>query len=67
MCVDFTDLNKYYPKDFYPLSSIYQKIEVVSRHEVLNFLNLYKGYHQALMDPEDAPKLAFITNWGIFA
>lgn len=66
ICVDFTNLNKYCPKDFYSLSSINQKIEVVLGNEVLNFLDLYKGYRQVLMDPKDAWKMAFISNWGIF-
>lgn len=62
MCVNFTDLNKYCPKDFYPLPSTDQKIIDVSRHEVLNFLDLHKVYNQVLMGPEDTPKVTFITN-----
>lgn len=45
MCLDFTDLNTYCPKDFYPPHSIDQKIEVILGYQVLNFLDLYIGYH----------------------
>lgn len=67
MYVDFTDLNKHCPKDFYPLPSIDQKIESVAGFCVLSFLDLYKGYHQVLMHPLDASKTVFITDWGVFA
>lgn len=67
MCVDFTDLNKACPKDCYPLPSIDQKIEVVAGYNILNILDLYKGYHQVLMDAEDTPKRALITACGIYA
>lgn len=67
MCVDFTDLNKVCPKDCYPLPYIDQKIEAVAAYNILNFLDLYKGYYQVLTDAEDAPKTIFITSWGIYA
>lgn len=67
MCIDFTDLNKSCPKDCNPLSSIDQKVESIARHEVLSFLDLSRGYHHALMDPVDATKTTFITEWRVFA
>ena len=56
MCVDYTDLNKYCPKDCYLLSNIDQKVEAVTGYEVLIFLDAYKEYHQILMVEEDAKK-----------
>lgn len=50
-----------------PLSFHGPKIKTVVGHEVLSFFDLYKGYHQALMDFDDAPKTPFITVWGIFS
>lgn len=50
MCVDFMDIKKHYLKDFYPLLSIDLNIEVISNYKVLNFLNLYREYHQVLID-----------------
>lgn len=67
MCVDFTNLNKACPKDCYPLLPIEQKIEAVTGYDVRSFLNLYNGYYHVMIDKDDAPKIAFITNWGIFA
>ena len=32
MCVDFTDLNKAYPKDSYPLSQIDLLVGLMARH-----------------------------------
>lgn len=61
MCVDITDLNNVCPKNCYSLSSINQKFEAVADQDVLNFLDLYKGYHQVFMDSEDAPNTTFIT------
>lgn len=67
MCVDYTDLNKFCPKHpSDPLPVIDQKVEAISGYEVLMFLDAYKGYHQILMAEEDADKMAFITDIGVF-
>lgn len=63
MCIDFTDQNKYCPKDC-PQPVII--VEAVSGYEVLFFLDAYKGYHQIMMDEQDAQKTAFITDLGVF-
>ena len=31
-----------------------------------SFVDCYAGYHQILMDEEDAEKTAFITPWGMY-
>ncbi|PKA57782.1 hypothetical protein AXF42_Ash015159 [Apostasia shenzhenica] len=36
MCVDFTDLNKACPKDFYPLSKIDRLVDCSAGYSVLN-------------------------------
>lgn len=66
MCIDYTDLNKYCPKDCYPLPVIDIIVEAVSGYGVLMFLDAYKGYHQIMMDEQDAEKTAFITDFGVF-
>lgn len=66
LCIDFTDLNKYCPKSCYPLPTIDIIVEAITGYAVLMFLDAYKGYHQILMDEEDAEKTAFITDIGVF-
>nr|GEW47853.1 hypothetical protein [Tanacetum cinerariifolium] len=51
MCVDFTDINKAYPKDCYPLPEIDWKIESLSGFHLKCFLDAYKGAtYQRLVD-----------------
>ncbi|GJS15310.1 reverse transcriptase domain-containing protein [Tanacetum coccineum] len=64
MCVDFTDINKACPKDFYPLPEINWKIESLSRFRLKCFLDAYKGYHQIQMAEEDENKTAFYAGEG---
>nr|GEU34730.1 reverse transcriptase domain-containing protein [Tanacetum cinerariifolium] len=46
MRVDFTDINKACPKDYYPLSEIDWKVECLLGFRLKCFLDAYKGYHQ---------------------
>ncbi|GKC08383.1 reverse transcriptase domain-containing protein [Tanacetum coccineum] len=66
MCVDFTDLNKSYLKDCYPLPEIVWKVESLCGYPFKCFLEAYKGYHQIQMAEEDEEKTAFHTNQGVF-
>ena len=43
MCVDYTSLNKAFPKD--PFPRIDQIIDSTSGCEILSFLDAYSGYH----------------------
>ncbi|GKF67482.1 hypothetical protein Tco_0197161, partial [Tanacetum coccineum] len=54
------------PKDYYPLSKIDLKIEVVVRHPLKSLLDTYKGYHQVQMSEEDEEKTAFYTDQGTY-
>ncbi|KAL9241089.1 hypothetical protein vseg_015239 [Gypsophila vaccaria] len=67
MCVDFTNLNKSYPKDWYLLPRIDQFVHLMSGQSTLSFLNAFSGYHQVFLKEEDLPKCAFITNDGVKA
>ena len=42
-CVDFTDLNKAYPKDNLPLPRIDQLVDATSRHALFSFMDAYSG------------------------
>ncbi|GKE64333.1 reverse transcriptase domain-containing protein, partial [Tanacetum coccineum] len=66
MCVDFTDLNKAYPQDCYPLPEIDWKVESLCGYPFKCFLDSYKGYHQIQMAESDEEKMAFYTNQGVY-
>ena len=67
MCVDYTDLNKHYPKDPFGLSRIDQVINSTGSCVLLSFLDCYSGYHQIALKEEDQIKTAFITPFGAYA
>ncbi|GJT28104.1 reverse transcriptase domain-containing protein [Tanacetum coccineum] len=66
MCVDFTNLNKAYPQDCYPLPEIGWKVESLCGYPFKCFLDAYKGYHQIQMAKEDEEKTAFHTPHGVY-
>ncbi|KAL0414908.1 UNVERIFIED_CONTAM: Retrovirus-related Pol polyprotein from transposon [Sesamum radiatum] len=66
MCIDFRDLNKACPKDFYPLPRIDQLLDSTSGCELLSMMDASQGYHQIMLDPEDRKKVSFITSEGTF-
>ena len=66
MCVDYTDLNKAYPKDFFPLPRIDQLMDSTSSHAILSFMDAFSGYNQIHMDPKDEVHTSFITHFGTY-
>ncbi|KAL0444292.1 UNVERIFIED_CONTAM: hypothetical protein Slati_2151900 [Sesamum latifolium] len=56
MCIDFRDLNKACPKDFYPLPRIDQLVDSTSSCELLSMMDASQGYHQIMLAPEDRKK-----------
>ena len=66
MCVDYTSLNKAYPKDPFPLPRIDQVVDSTAGCEALCFLDAYSGYHQIMMDPSDQLDTSSITPFGGF-
>ena len=45
MCIDYTNLNKAYPRDSYPLPSIGGLVDAASGFRFLSFLDAYSGYN----------------------
>ena len=45
MCVNFTDLNKAYPKDSFPLPKIDQLVDSIAGHKLLSFMDAFSGYN----------------------
>jgi hypothetical protein len=66
MCVDYTDLNKHWPKDPCGLPRIDQVIDSTAGCNLLCFLDCYSGYHQIAIKEEDQEKTAFITPFGAY-
>ena len=45
VCVDFTDLNKAYPKDPFLMPRINQLMDATIGHPRMSFLDAFQGYH----------------------
>ncbi|KAL0405434.1 UNVERIFIED_CONTAM: Retrovirus-related Pol polyprotein from transposon opus [Sesamum latifolium] len=66
MCIDFRNLNKACPKDFYPLPRIDQLVDSISGCELLSMMDAFQGYHQIMLAPKDRKRVSFITSVGTF-
>ena len=66
MCVDFTDLNKAYPKDSYPLPRIDQLVDSTEGHKLLSFMDAFLEYNQIRMDEANQEKTSFVISQGLF-
>jgi hypothetical protein len=66
MCRDFTNLNKAYPKDNFPLPRIDKIVDSAVGCEVMSLLDCFLGYHQIYMKEEDKAKTSFITPFGTY-
>ena len=66
MCVDFTDLNKAFPKNSYPLPRIDQLMDSTTCHKLLSFMDAFSGYNQIRMDEANQEKTSFVTSQGLF-
>jgi len=53
MHVDYTDLNKHYPKDPFVLPRIAEVIDSTASCELLCFLDCYSSYHQVTLKEKD--------------
>ena len=43
ICMDFTDLNKAYPKDNFPLLRIDQLVDSIAGHKIFTFIDAFSG------------------------
>ena len=64
MCVDYTSLNKAFPKD--PFPRIDQIIDSTSGCEILSFLDASSGYHKIAMKESDQLATSFIMSFGSY-
>jgi hypothetical protein len=63
MCIDFTDLNKYCPKDNFTLTRIDKIIDYVAGCEMMALLDCFSDYRQIWLHREDEEKTSFITSY----
>ena len=63
-CIDFTDINRAYPKDSFPLPRIDLIVDATAVHELLSFMEAFSSYNQISMDPNDQEKTSFVTGQG---
>ena len=66
MCIDFTHLNKAYPKDDFPLPRIEKVIDVVANSQLMSLLDCFSGYYQIRMKKEDEENTSFTTPFGTY-
>jgi hypothetical protein len=66
MCVDYRPLNEVTIKNKYPLPRINILFDQLTRARVFSKIDLRSSYHQICIRPEDIPKTAFTTRYGLF-
>ena len=66
MCIDFTTLNKFCPKDEFPLPRIDTLVDAAVGSEMLCMLDCFSGYHQIFMKKSDEEKTSFTTPFGTY-
>ena len=66
LCIDFTDINRSFPKDNFPLLRIDLIVDATAGHELLSFMDAFSGYNQISMDPYDQEKTSFVTGQGTY-
>jgi len=62
MYVNYTNINRGFPKDSYPPPNIDRLVDGAASHKILSFLDAYSGYNQISMHSWDKEKTAFMTD-----
>ena len=66
MCVNYRPPNTITVKHKYPLPRIDIMFDQLSRAKVFSKIDLRSGYHLIEIRPEDIPKTAFSTRYGLY-
>jgi hypothetical protein len=66
LCVDYQPLNAVIIKNKYSLPCINVLFYQLTDAKVFSMVDLRSGYHQIKIHPEDIPKTAFSTRYGLY-
>jgi hypothetical protein len=66
LCVDCRPLNAVTIKTKYPLPRIDILFDQLAGAKIFSKINLRSGNHQITISPEDIPKIAFSTRYGLY-
>jgi hypothetical protein len=66
LCVNYRPLNVVTIKNKYPLPHINILFDQLAGAKVFSKVDLRSGYHQIKIHPEDVPKTAFSTRYGLY-
>ena len=66
MCVEFRDLDKACPKDYFPLLHINILVNNTTGSALMSFMDGFLGYNQINMASRDMAKAIFTTELGIY-
>jgi hypothetical protein len=66
MCTDFMELNKYCPKDDFPLVRIDKIVDFAVGCKMMALRDYFSWYHKMWLHREDEEKTSFITPYGTY-
>ena len=66
MCVDYRDLNRASPKDYFLLLHIDTLVDNTAKNSRFSFMDGFFGYNQIQMALENRENTVFVTMWGTF-
>jgi hypothetical protein len=66
MCIDYRPLNVVTIKNKYPLPRIDTLFDQLAGAKVFSNIDLRSSYHQIKIRPQDIPKTAFSTRYGLY-
>jgi hypothetical protein len=66
LCVDYRHLNAVTIKNMYSLPHIDILFDQLAGAGVFSKVDLHSGYHKIKIRPEDVPKTAFSTRYGLY-